>query len=94
MPNKDKLFKTAIDKIKRNVHLVFLFSDLMSYKEIIMHFPQLEYHCEVIFLEDLRQKGYLLMAENFLSRTNIEKDLIAEEKVLAQALCKIRNDIK
>jgi hypothetical protein len=53
------------------VHIAFLFSDLMAYKEIFMMFPQLEYTCEVIFLDDLNPRGYQVMAANYLDRVKI-----------------------
>ena len=33
MPNRDKLFQNAAAKVKKNLHIVFLYSDLMSIKE-------------------------------------------------------------
>lgn len=33
MPNRDKLFMNAAAKVRKNLHIVFLFSDLMSIKE-------------------------------------------------------------
>ena len=33
VPDSHTCFKQAVDKIKKMLHIVFLFSDLMSYKE-------------------------------------------------------------
>ena len=39
MPPKDKLFLNAAARVQRNTHVVFLFSDLMAYKECFQLFP-------------------------------------------------------
>ena len=83
MPDDQTLFKQAVQKIRKQLHIVFLFSDLMSYKETFSLFPQLEYLCEVIFLEDMTPAGYQLMADNFLRRSNIAPELIGDDASLA-----------
>lgn len=65
------------------MHFVFLFSDLMSYKETFQLFPQLEYMCEVMFLDDITSQGYLETANAFLARSNISSELINEKNVLS-----------
>ena len=66
LPPDETCFKQGLEKIKKNLHIVFLFSDLMSYKEIFQLIPQFEYICDVIFLEDLNNSGYQSMTESFL----------------------------
>lgn len=61
------------------LHIVFLFSDLMTYKETFQLFPQLEYACEVMFLEDMTPQGYQVTAENFLARSNIAPELLGDD---------------
>ena len=39
VPDEVTCFKQALEKIRKQLHLVFLFSDLMSYKEIFKMFP-------------------------------------------------------
>ena len=58
------------------LHIVFLFSDLMSYKETFQLFPQLEYLSEVIFLDDMTLLGYTVMADNFLIRSNVATEFL------------------
>ena len=53
VPKEDILFKQAVQKLQKHVHLLFIMNDLMSYKEIITLHPQLEYMCEVCYFEDL-----------------------------------------
>lgn len=72
---------------------MFLFSDLMSYKETFQIFPQLEYLCEVMFLDDISSQGYRDTAEFFLRRSNISSDLINEDQVLSKCLCKVHVDM-
>ena len=79
MPNRDKLLANATAKVKKNIHIVFLFSDLMSYKETFQLFPQFEYLCEVMFMDDITQQGYLYMADQYLNRSNIASELIGED---------------
>ena len=86
VPDAATCFKQAVDKIKKMLHIVFLFSDLMSYKESFQLFPQLEYLCEIIFLDDMTPPGYLVTADNFLERSKIAKELISEEQVLSKSL--------
>jgi len=75
------------------LHIVFLFSDLMSYKETFQLFPQLEYYCEVMFLEDMTPQGYQVMADNFLARSNIAPELIGDEQLLSKSLNQVHTDI-
>ena len=63
MPNENVLFKMAVQRVQKNIHLVFLISDLMTYKECFSIFPQYEYNCEVMFLYDLNSNDYLQMAD-------------------------------
>ena len=79
VPDEQTCFKQAIEKIKKQLHIVFLFSDLMSYKETFQIWPQLEYLCEVMFLDDISSQGYRDTAEFFLRRSNIKSDLINED---------------
>ena len=65
----------------------------MSYKETFQLFPQLEYLCEVLYLDDLTPNGYLVTADNFLARSNIAKELINEEQVLSKSLRKVHVDV-
>ena len=51
----------------------------MSYKEIVGLFPQFEYLCEVVFLDDINYDGYLYMADQYLNRSNIASELIGED---------------
>ena len=53
VPDEATCFKQAVEKIRKQLHVIFLFSDLMSYKETFQLFPQFEYLCEVLFLDDL-----------------------------------------
>ena len=53
LPPEEVCFKQGLEKIKKNLHVVFLFSDLMTYKEVIQLYPQLEYICDVVFMDDL-----------------------------------------
>ena len=76
VPDGATCFKQAVEKIRKNIHIVFLFSDLMSYKENFQLFPQLEYLCEVIFLDDMSPNGYLVTADCFLERSKISKELV------------------
>ena len=39
VPDEVTCFKQALEKIKKHLHIVFLFSDLMSYKETFQLFP-------------------------------------------------------
>lgn len=55
----------------------------MSYKETFQLFPQLEYMCEVMFLDDITSQGYLETANAFLARSNISSELINEKNVLS-----------
>ena len=49
--------------------------------------------CEVLYLEDINQQGYVLMADSFLARSNIAEDMLGDQ-VLAKSLCEIRNTVK
>lgn len=64
--------------MRKMFHIVFLFSDLMSYKETFQLFPQLEYLCEVMFLDDITTQGYLETASNFQVRSNIAPSLMKD----------------
>jgi hypothetical protein len=88
------LFRQAVERLMKFVHIAFLFSDLMAYKEIFMMFPQLEYTCEVIFLDDLNPKGYQMMAANYLERVKITEELIGREQNLTKALVDIRRIVR
>jgi hypothetical protein len=66
----------------------------MAYKECFAMYPQLEYACEVIFLDDLNKQGYLEMANNYLSRVQIAEELIGEHQNLPNALVDIRIAVK
>jgi hypothetical protein len=39
VPDEQTCFKQAVEKIRKMLHIVFLFSDLMSYKETFQLFP-------------------------------------------------------
>jgi hypothetical protein len=57
-------------------------------------YPQLEYCCEVIFLDDLNVKGYEIMASNYLDRAKIHRELIGEDNNLPRALVAVRNIVR
>lgn len=71
MPGYEVLWRQAAAKVRKNVHIVFSFSDLMTYKEIFSLFPQFEYLTEVMFLDDLSPLGYLAMVDSFLARSQL-----------------------
>lgn len=52
-PADEVMFKTALQRLQRNMHIVVLVSDLMTYKECVGQFPQFEYLSEVAFLSDM-----------------------------------------
>ena len=47
----------------------------------------------MLYLDDINQEGYVLMADAFLSRSNIAEDMLGEQ-ALAKSLCEIRNAVK
>jgi hypothetical protein len=51
----------------------------MTYKEIVGMYPQMEYLCEVIFIDDLTQKDYLEMSNTFLLRSNISEEQMGDD---------------
>ena len=57
----------ALRKILKNVHLVFLISDLNSYYEWVLMFPSLEAKCEVIYMEELSVEGYRQLTTEFFA---------------------------
>ena len=95
VPDEATCFKQAVEKIRKALHIVFLFSDLMSYKEVFQLFPQLEYLCEVLFLDDLTPQGYHATADAFLERSNIARELQgqADVGVLSKSLYKVHTDV-
>jgi hypothetical protein len=94
IPPDETCFKQGLEKIKKNMHIVFLFSDLMSYKELFQMIPQLEYMCDIMFLDDLNNAGYQAMTDSFLQRSNIIDDLQQDDNnSLNKALNEVRNFI-
>lgn len=74
---------------------MFLFSDLMTYKETFQLFPQMEYLSEVIFLDDITSNGYLAMAEGYLKRINTGKEIFMDDdQVLSKSLVEVRQRVK
>ena len=67
----------------------------MSYKEVFQLFPQLEYLCEVLFLDDLTPQGYHVTADAFLERSNIARELQGQGDVgvLSKSLYKVHTDV-
>ena len=57
-------------------------------------YPQLEYCCEVIFLDDLNIKGYETMALNYLERAKIQREMIGDNNNLPRALVAVRRLIR
>jgi hypothetical protein len=55
VPDEYTLFKQAVQKLQKHVHFAFVFSDLLTYKEVVQMWPQYEYLFEVIYMEDLTQ---------------------------------------
>lgn len=53
VPDEYVLFKQAVQKLQKHVHFCFVFSELLTYKEIVQMWPQMEYLFEVVYLEDL-----------------------------------------
>jgi len=85
VPDELTCFRQAVDKIKKLLHIVILYSDLMSYKENMQLFPQMEYLCEVMFLDDITTEGYLVTANNFLTRSgNVEQGLLMQKDMALQ----------
>lgn len=58
MPSYEVLWKQAAAKVRKNLHVIFNFTDLTTYKELFQLFPQFEYLTEVMFFDDLSQFGY------------------------------------
>lgn len=65
--------------MQKHVHLVFIMSDLMSYKESITMFPQLEYMCEVAYFEDLTQQDYLDTAVTFFAHSHLPDEILGDD---------------
>jgi hypothetical protein len=76
------------------MHLIFIMSDLMTYKEVVGLFPQMEYLCEVMFLEDLTQKDYVEMSGSFLMRSNISDEILGDDQQLSKSFVEVRNRVK
>ena len=56
--------------------------------------PQLEYMCDIMFLDDLNNAGYQAMTDSFLQRSNIMEDLQQDDNnSLNKALNEVRNFI-
>ena len=94
MPKEELLFKLAVERVQKNLHFIFLVSDMMTYKECFSIFRQFEYHCEIMFLHDLNSNDYFTMADSFLQRSNITEDLLGDDGQLAKSLVEIRNRVK
>ena len=93
VPDQYTCFKQAVEKIRKMLHIVFLFSDLMSYKETFQLFPQLEYLCEVLYLDDLTPAGYLHTADAFLERSKIARELANDDQVLSKCLRTVHQQV-
>ena len=50
--------------------------------------------CEVMYLDDITQNGYLKMATKYLDRSNIASELIGEDQILSKSLQEVRNEVK
>jgi len=94
MPKEELLLKLAVERVQRNLHFVFLITDLMTYKECFSIYPQFEYQCEVMFLYDLNSNDYISMADSYLQRSNVTEDLLGEDGQLVKSLVEIRNRVK
>ena len=57
-PNNEIFLLQAIRKIQKNVHIVFMITELQSYFEWVSLFPGLESKCEVLFMDELSTEGY------------------------------------
>lgn len=63
-------------KILKNVHLVFLISDLNTYYEWVSLLPGLESKCEVIYMEELSLEGYRQLTSEFFATRDTENALL------------------
>ena len=94
VPGEYALFKYGIERLQKNVHFVFMFNDMMTYKEIVQLFPQLEYSCEVLYMEDLTQQDYLDMTNLFLFRQNVSEEFYENDMAYSKSLLEVRNRVK
>ena len=65
--NNEILYIQALRKILKNVHVVFLISDLNTYYEWMTMFPGLEAKCEVIYMDELSVEGYRQLTSEFFA---------------------------
>jgi hypothetical protein len=57
-------------------------------------FPQLEYSCEVLYMEDLTQQDYLDMTNLFLFRQNVTEEFYENDMAYSKSLLEVRNRVK
>ena len=94
MPSHEILWRQAAAKVRKNVHIIFSFSDLMTYKEVFQLFPQFEYLTEVCFLDDLAPHGYQAMVDSFLTRSKLGIGIEANEQGVGKAMREMRDKIR
>jgi hypothetical protein len=94
MPSYDVLWKQAAAKVRKNLHVVFNFTDLTSYKELFQMYPQFEYLTEVMFFDDLSPLGYRAMVDSFLGRSKLDIIDYNDHADIATAMFTVRDKVR